>query len=154
MIEKSIENLQEKLDNLYLSYLDRILKDKEIIEAINNNEMSSPLFIDIKVSQGNYKRPFKVLYVGQENNGWFSSKQRENAELQEILHSNKNKYLEALKKLYTDFDIGREYSSPIFNYLEILIHQMQEKKGGEESTGFLWTNLIRHSGDYEMGTFS
>jgi hypothetical protein len=145
-----MENIQKKLDELYLSYLSNVLDNREVVEAIQNQEISSPLFIDVNAPQSNYiNRPFKVLYVGQENNGWFNLNQRKKVGLEKI--SDLNKYLIELKSLYFEFNIGEQYNKPIFIFLDILIESIQNYKQGEESTGFLWTNLIRHSGKFNEG---
>ena len=145
-----MENIQKKLDELYFNYLSRIFDDKDVFEAIQNYEISSPLLIDVNAPQGNYlKRKFRVLYIGKENNGWFNEKERAKAGLKKI--TDINTYLTELKKLYYNFNIGIEYNKPIFRFLDILIDKIQTHYGGEESTGFLWTNLIRHSGDYGTG---
>lgn len=145
-----MKELQNKLDELYLEYLNKILKDEVITNAIENGKLSSPLFIDVSAPQGNYvDRPYKVLYVGQETNSWFNEKERKEKSLLRI--NDASIYLTALKDLYKKFNIGEKYNTPIFLFLDILISEIQSKQGSEDKTGFLWTNLIRHSAAYNEG---
>jgi hypothetical protein len=135
-----MNQIQKRLNELYLNYLNTILKDKEIYEGILNYTISSPMFINSEVKVGKYiESDLKVLYVGKENNGWFNKEDRKRSGLDDDIQ-NAEKYLNELLNLYYDFDIGSNYKSPIFKFFDILVDKARKIN---PKTGFLYTNLLR-----------
>lgn len=136
-----MENLQQQLNNLYLDYLNKIFSDKELFEQILKFEISSPLFLDCSVDSGKYlESEIKVLYVGKETNYWFNEKEREEKGLLNDI-SNKDYYLSALVGSYKKFNIGQNYKTSLFTFMDILIEKF---RANNNKSGILWTNLLRH----------
>ncbi|MCK4663745.1 MAG: hypothetical protein KAT68_12815 [Bacteroidales bacterium] len=133
---------QEQLNRLYLEYLDRILSDKEIFYKVNNFTFSSPLFIDLKVKNGNVSnKKHTLLFIGQQTKGWLNRDERKNLDIRK-----KTEYLKALRKLYIEFNYGdrlegQKYNGYLWQFQRPLIETVNEKN--KDSFGLLWSNLMR-----------
>ncbi len=140
--------MQAKLDNLYKEYLNNILSQKEIVDMIDNDELSSPHLIDVSAKRGNYPNSeFKIVFVGKETSGWFNDKERKETGLFPI-NGQKDKYLNELKNVYKRINLGETYVSPIYLFIELLMEKIYHK----EKVGKLLTNLLRH--DAHQGAVS
>lgn len=136
-----MKNLQNQLNELYLDYLNKIFADKEIFDKVQKFEISSPIFLDCNAEFGNYANSdYRVLYVGKQTNCWFNENEREQSGLFNDI-SDLNKYLFALTNLYKTFNIGANYKTAIFTFMDILV---EELRSNNKKTGILWTNLLRH----------
>lgn len=136
-----MNNVQTQLNELYLDYLNKIFVDKVLFDQIQKFEISSPIFLDCKTEFGKYlDSNYRVLYVGKETNYWFNQKEREQSGLLNDI-SNYEKYLFALTNLYKSFNIGHNYKTAIFTFMDILVEKL---RSNNEKTGILWTNLLRH----------
>lgn len=138
-----MNTIQGELSNLYTEYLENIFSDSNIYEQVLNFKISSPLFIDSTVEYGKYvDSDFKVLYIGQETNCWYNENERKSDGLLVDLKNNRN-YIDSLIARYKKFNLGHQYKTPIFSFMDILVGRLRDK---HPSTGFLWTNLLRHDG--------
>ena len=138
-----MNNIQTELNNLYAEYLEKIFSDRKLYEQILNFKVSSPLFIEYNVEFGKYAdSDFKVLYVGKETNYWYNQNERKNDNLLHDLQDTK-KYLNGLTDLYKKFNLGHNYNTPIFIFMDIIINKLRVNN---KSTGILWTNILRHDG--------
>ena len=134
-----MKHIQNELNNLYLDYLNKLIDDNKFLSYLNNDVINSPLAINSNVVRGNYfNSDMKILFVGKENNGWFGLNEREKSGINNI--SNKDEYLHGLLDLYNRFNLGENYRTPIFSYMDILIDKLRDKK---INTGILWSNLLR-----------
>lgn len=134
-----MEATQSKLDSLYNEYLDRIFADEQLLKMVENYELSSPHFLDVNVERGNYLgSEFKIVFVGKETNGWFNPKERQDAGL-EIINKQNQKYLSALKQNYLRHNIGVNYRTAIYTFMDLVIEKMSERL----NTGFILTELLR-----------
>lgn len=135
--------MQRQLDNLYQNYLKQIFSDKKIEEMIENLIISSPQFLDVETPRGKYlESEFKVVIIGKETNGWFNSNERKEEGLTEI-NLQFEKYINSLKQLYSQHNIGVNYRSPIYLFIDLLLDKLTESK----TTGILLTEMLRH--DYK-----
>lgn len=133
--------MQEKLNGLYADYLKVIYTDSDLKKQILDFELSSPIFLKCDTDFGEYiDSEFKILYVGQETNYWFNQKERERSKLLNSI-DDIDKYLKALVDLYKSFNIGHDYKTDIFTFMDILVDKLRNKN---KKTGILWTNLLRH----------
>lgn len=133
-------NIQKQLDNLYLNYLETLFLDKELEEMIENLIVSSPQFLDTETPRGNYiDSEYKVVFIGKETNGWFNANEREKEGLTKI-NRQFEKYIHSLKKMYSRHNIGANYRSPIYLFIDLLVDKLSELK----KTGILLTELLRH----------
>ncbi len=131
---------QEKLNELYDSYLEKVLSNKEISNYILNDTISSPLFINLDLSSNNYiESDVKILYVGKENNGWFGFNERNVYGMNNDIFE-KEKYLNSLLDLYGRFELGKKYQKPFFLFKDILAEKIEERN---YKVGVLWSNLLR-----------
>jgi len=136
-----MNDLQNKLNELYLEYLNKIFTDKILFDQISKFEISSPIFLNCNSEFGKYiDADYKVLYVGKETNYWFNQSEREKCGLLDDV-SNHEIYLQALTDLYKIFNIGHKYKTAIFTFMDILVEKLRLNN---ESSGILWTNLLRH----------
>jgi len=134
---------QSKLENLYTDYLKVILSDKELYEKVLNFNISSPIFLNCNAEFAKYiESDFKILYVGQETNYWFNSKERADKDLLHEIRNSKQ-YINGLTELYNDFNLGHNYKKAIFTFMDILVDKLRKQN---YMTGILWTNLLRHDG--------
>lgn len=132
--------MQRHLDNLYQTYLETIFSDKELEEMIENFIVSSPQFLDTETPRGNYiESEFKVVIIGKETNGWFNANERNEEGLEQI-NKQFDKYIDTLKKLYSRHNIGANYRSPIYLFIDLLVKRLSEFK----KVGILLTEMIRH----------
>jgi len=132
--------MQRQLDNLYQIYLETLFSDKALEEMIENFSISSPQFLDAATPRGNYiDSEFKVVLVGKETNGWFNANERKEEGLTQI-NKQFEKYIHSLKKLYSRHNIGANYRSPIYLFIDILFERLAEFK----KAGILLTELLRH----------
>ncbi|MEO6834071.1 MAG: hypothetical protein ABI169_17820 [Chitinophagaceae bacterium] len=132
--------MQAKLDALYNEYLDKIFSDEELLSAIENYELSSPQFLDVSVTRGNYlKHDNKVVFIGKETNGWFNQAERSEAGLA-IINKQNQKYIEALKSIYFTHNIGVNYRTSIYTFIDLLT----DKLAKNVETGILLTEVLRH----------
>ncbi len=133
--------LQEKLNILYTDYLKVIFADTDIHKQILDFKLSSPIFLNCAADFGEYlDSEIKILYIGQETNYWFNQQERKNAKLYNSI-DDIDKYLNALLELYKDFNIGQNYKTDIFLFMNILVNKFRSRN---KKTGLLWTNLLRH----------
>jgi hypothetical protein len=145
--------MQTQLDNLYSDYINRILSETDILEMIENYELSSPLLMDISAARGNYlESEYKILFIGKETNGWFNQREREKVGLLKIEGQNE-KYIEELKQLYKRTNIGEKYRKSFFTFIDLLIGRISQNK----EVGFTITELLRHDyqcagASYELAT--
>jgi len=134
-----MNEIQNRLNDLYSEYLTKVLNEKGICDLIINDQISSPLFINVSTTYGNYlNADLKILYVGKENNKWYDSKERIDNGIGDIL--NKDQYFNSLIRLYYKFDLGKNYEKPFFDFLKIFIEDIRIKK---IKAGVLWSNLLR-----------
>ena len=120
--------MQKQLDNLYLSYLERVFSDKELAEMIESYVVSSPQFLDVNTPRCKYKDcQYKLLLIGKETNGWFNSNER-NDEGLTIIGRELEKYMTALKKIYRKHNIGVNYRTSIYLFIDLLIERMNDFK--------------------------
>jgi len=135
--------MQTELNKLYTEYLKEIFSDRKLYEQILNFEISSPLFLDCNAEFGKYAdSDFKVLYVGKETNYWYNQKERTVSELLYDIQDTE-KYINGLTELYKKFNIGHNYKTSIFTFMDIIVNKLRVKN---QKTGVLWTNLLRHDG--------
>jgi len=105
-------SVQEKLNNIYSKYWDKI---KSLIEA--NEGLSYPLLISIPEAYLSQKP--RLLIVGQQTNGWCGG----------------SLTVDALLKCYNDFDLGKRYpSTPFWNVTRNLAKKLRMYP-------FAWSNL-------------
>lgn len=141
--KKRTINMQKQLDNLYQTYLETLFSDKEFEEMIENFRVSSPQFLDTETPRGKYlSSEFKVVFIGKETNGWFNDNERKEEGLTQI-NRQFEKYIHSLKKIYSRHNIGANYRSPIYLFIDLLVERISESK----NVGFLLTELLRH--DYD-----
>jgi hypothetical protein len=134
-----MKEVKRELNELYLSYLSKVVEDRKYFDYIDKESIDSPLFISPTVERGNYYNSnLKILFVGKENNGWFGKKEREECGVKNI--QDKNLYLEKNLDLYERFNLGKNYRKPFFTFIDLLISKFNEKG---LSAGFVWSNLLR-----------
>lgn len=138
MIEKN--EIKSQLDLLYKNYLETIFSDKELAEMIDNLILSSPQLLDVETIRGKYlDSDFKLVFVGKETNGWFNRNERLEEGLIKI-NNQFEKYIFSLKKIYSRHNIGLNYRTPIYLFIDLLIDRLSINK----NVGFLLTELLRH----------
>jgi len=137
-----MNNIQKNLDSLYDSYLDSILGNADIVEGISSSKYSSPLFISLDVKNGYIKdKKYKMLYVGQQTNGWFDKKDWNGLNI-----NNHKDYREALKTLYYEFNFGdrlygKKYSGYLWQFQQLLTAKINDEN--QNNCGIIWSNLVR-----------
>lgn len=122
--KKRTINMQKQLDNLYQTYLETLFSDKEFEEMIENFRVSSPQFLDTETPRGKYlSSEFKVVFIGKETNGWFNDNERKEEGLTQI-NRQFEKYIHSLKKIYSRHNIGANYRSPIYLFIDLLVERI------------------------------
>jgi len=135
-----MDKIQEQLNQLYKDYLKKIFSEMDLLELVDSDEISSPLFLDCHAEKGKYlDSDFKILYVGKENNYWVDSHHRERKGISDL--NNFDNYIKGLTEIYYEFNIGFNYSTAFFTFLDIL---MDELRKDIRNVGVMWTNLLRH----------
>lgn len=136
--------MQNKLDELYREYLEHIFQNKEIETRIENHKISSPQLLDITTPKGKYlESDYRIVFVGKETAGWFNKEQRDKAGLINI-NRQFNKYIHALKSIYKEHDFGAKHKTPFFKFIELFIGKFDKTSSSNKSTGYLFTELLRH----------
>lgn len=135
-----MKETQRKLNELYFDYLEVLQNNDKMIQYVQDESKSSPLFINVDAPYGKYlESDIKILYIGKENNGWSSRASLKRKYLIEGGYSD-NSYVEALIGLYKSFNLGANYRKPFFTFLSDLI---QPYRDNSIRIGVLWTNLLR-----------
>jgi hypothetical protein len=147
-IYENFLHMQTELDKLYKDYLNYILSEKEILDAIENFTLSSPQLIDVSVQRGKYlESDYKILVIGKETNYWFNKGEREKVGLLSI-KDQVDLYIQELKSLYRKHNLGENYRSSIYTFIDLLIEKLLIKR----QIGIILTELIHH--DFNGGGVS
>lgn len=138
-----MSNLQPLLDQHYLKYLNRIIDDPEFFMQIIDGSISSPQFVDITTPSAQYESSsIKIVFVGKETNGWLNIGQR-NELMSEITSDlDTSVYLDVLKRIYRDHNLGKAYNTPIFQFIHQIVDYCRNQL--TPNVGFVLTELLRH----------
>lgn len=127
-----MNELNSKLEKLYLSKADNLSKMYDELQQLNQNDYSAPLLLHVW-EKDYLDAPVKLMIIGQETNGWGDAGSDD-------VHSG--------MKRYEDFNMGRHYNSPFWLWARTINSMF----GNPCSNNcFIWNNILKFGKESDKG---
>lgn len=120
-----MNELNKKLEQLYLSQTDNIFKMYKELNQLGMNSFSYPLLLHVWEEEYS-KAPIKLMIIGQETNGW-----------EAVLETPDN--VISSMKIYEGFNLGRNYNSTFWQW----VHKINHMLGNPDINCFVWNNILK-----------
>lgn len=120
-----MNELNKKLEQLYLSQTDNIFKMYKESNQSGNKDFSYPLLLHVWEEEYS-KAPVKLMIIGQETNGWDAKLEAPN----DVISS---------MRTYENFNLGRNYNSTFWQWT----HRINHMLGNPDTNCFVWNNILK-----------